>query len=130
MSTTFDEFVTRYTDGSIADDATWRAYDFEAMVIPAIDGVSGLDAAYGYYPGHNPERVTFEGLAAKYATMFDTAMTAARIEPLLALWWVWLMVTSGGVRPLIPRQGQTHVPRTATKSRQGARDRVRQPVAA
>lgn len=87
MTLSFGAFIPRYLDGSITDDAAWRAYDIEAMcglslrcAIDALRAVGIRDL--------NP--IGFEQVAQDYGLRNPT-----QAKELLRLWWVWSRIALG-----------------------------------
>lgn len=115
MIMSFKDFIQKYNDGSIADDAAWRAYDIEAMSGEQ-QAAEGLRALGMYSQG-----ATFADVGRAYST----GMNWIRAKHLLALWWTWAQIASGARRTrLIPREGQTHVAPMARSGPWGAKTRA------
>jgi hypothetical protein len=96
----FPEFIRAYSDGTIHNDATWRAYDIPAMAEVSSRAKEGLKAL-GMRPGDGV--IAYNQVAADYG--LDTSF---RARHMLALWRAWLRVAHGRAkRGLIPREGST-----------------------
>lgn len=93
--TTFAEFILRYNNGSITDDAAWRAYDIEGMARP-----KHADAALPLV-GYNKSRKRhpFHAVAGFYGLG-----SASRAEYLLRLWYVWRAIAMGDTKRAVLRE--------------------------
>lgn len=89
MTKTFKEFITAYDDGSIIEDAAWRAYDIETM--------STCNHAFAALPLVNYPSRRHDNQYAAVAAKYDL-LTAARAEHLLGLWFVWRSLAIGDRR--------------------------------
>jgi hypothetical protein len=97
--TPFREFVAMYNDGSIVNDAAWRAYDIEKMVTPqhVLGAASRMHVKYlGRTVAHIVPTV-----AAEYGLSSPT-----RAAHLMGLWYVWANIACGRRKTrLILREG-------------------------
>lgn len=93
--TTFADFLQRYNDGTLVDDAAWRAYDIEGMA-----KVRHAQAALPLI-GYNPslKRHPYSGVASKYGLS-----STARAEYLLGIWYVWRGISNGSIRRGVLRE--------------------------
>lgn len=82
----FKEFIQRYNDGSIVEDASWRAYDIAGM---ATHGQS-LKAAKELLGGKHPKDHAFARIAAEYGLPnVNNAYYMATV------WYVWNTIATG-----------------------------------
>lgn len=78
----FPTFVRRYTDGTIAEDAAWRAYDIESTVTnaKARSALKSLNYRGSYY------------LAL---SKFEADYQLPNARHLLSLWYTWHRLANG-----------------------------------
>lgn len=84
----FREFREAYQNGTIVEDATWRAYDIEDMVNPTRSG-EGLRQLTNY-------QADYFGYAA-FAAIYGIE-NAQRAQFLLGLWRTWQRIATGEVK--------------------------------
>ena len=94
MILSFKEFLPKYFDGSIQDDAAWRAYDIERIATKrkAMEALKIL----GY------RELNYFGL--DQCTRDYNLNTLAKTSHLLSLWWAWARIALGEVKRGIPRR--------------------------
>lgn len=95
MTLSFREFVPKFNDGTIVEDAAWRAYDIEKMATQrkALDALKTL----GY------RELNLFGLDKCSRDYGLKGVNHAR--QLLSLWWTWARIALGEVRSgLIKRE--------------------------
>lgn len=96
----FKDFIARYNDGSIADDASWHAYDIEGMATTrdAWCGVRCIPKS----AKRNSKDNAYTDAAIRYGLA-----NAQVAKHLLGLWYVWSQIATGyRTRNLVPREPQ------------------------
>lgn len=92
----FKDFVIAYNDGTIVQDAAWRAYDIENMVNERQSN-EGLRAVYSPRHRGEPMPIRYSSCAAEYGLG-----SGDRAKLLLGLWQVWAGIASGVRRKGMP----------------------------
>jgi len=89
----FREFVPKYLDGSIAEDATWRSYDIERMAVrtKAMQALKTL--------GYPANTFGLDQARCDYGLNH-----ASQSQLMLALWWTWAQLALGEVKRGILRK--------------------------
>lgn len=84
----FKDFVSRYNDGSILEDAAWRAYDIEGMALDnhAYEALKLIQV---------PHRGSLNPAYARVAAWYDGVRSADRAKMLLGYWYVWRSIATG-----------------------------------
>lgn len=83
----FPEFVRAYADGSIANDVSWRAYDFPASFD---EGHAAAGAQALGYPTKGDVSIAYGQVAADYGLAHAT-----QAKYMLGLWYIWSRVCQG-----------------------------------
>lgn len=94
MTYSFAEFVKKYDNGTLDDDATWRAYDIPSMATRTHirDALKSL--------GYIATREFLSDVVADYGLYNNT-----RAKYLLGAWWLWTQIAIGKrKRNLVPRR--------------------------
>lgn len=96
MTLAFREFVPKYHDGSIMQDASWRAYDIERMATER--KAKNALKALGY---SELNQFGFEQAARDF-----NLAHATQARQLLSLWWTWARIALGEITRGKLRKGQ------------------------
>lgn len=96
--TSFKDFIAKYNNGSILEDAAWRAYDIEKMMTRrrAIEALKIL----GY---RELNLFGFDRCAQDYGLR-----SIAQAQQLLGLWWTWQRIALGEAKRGLVRREQVH----------------------
>lgn len=91
MTKSFKEFIEAYDNGTITDDAAWRAYDIEGMCGNALSDDTISTKAMGIL---RVREIGHFNRCARVAADYDIA-SPARANMLLAYWWLWASIALG-----------------------------------
>lgn len=98
---TFNQFIRKYREGTLDDDAAWRAYDFKASVKDR-HVKKALKAIGLAYAGE----LAVPHFMALYSMPLE-GMSRVEAETALGAWWLWSQVDAGrAVVGLVRRPGK------------------------